>query len=117
MPRLSGELGTTDTRRRVKERGMLLRLSKPLNLKNSDKEKGERKGIRAGHRHHTTVQPAQLHRALLVPPSVMSPWAGAVLLRVSVPDPGQTSCVALGKIVVVFPYCCCSDGGENARPQ
>ena len=40
-PRLSGELGATDMRRRVKERGMLLRLPKPLNLKNSGKERGK----------------------------------------------------------------------------
>ena len=40
-PRLSGELGATDTRRRVKARGMLLRLPKPLNLKNSGKEREE----------------------------------------------------------------------------
>lgn len=40
-PRFLEELGATDTRRRVKERGMLLRLPKPLNLKNSGKERGE----------------------------------------------------------------------------
>lgn len=40
-PRLSGALGATDTRRSVKDRGMLLRLPKPLNLKNSGKERGE----------------------------------------------------------------------------
>lgn len=39
--RLLEELGATDTRRRVKERGMLLRLPKPLNLKNSGKERGK----------------------------------------------------------------------------
>lgn len=37
---MSGELGSTEARRKVKERGMLLRLPKPLNLKNSGKEKG-----------------------------------------------------------------------------
>lgn len=66
-----------------------------------------------------SLVPAQLHRALPVPPSVMSPWAGAyaVLLRLSVPDPGQTSRAALGKTAVVFPYCSCRDGGENTQPQ
>lgn len=38
----SEELGATAPRRRVKERGMLLRLPKPLNLKNSGEERGER---------------------------------------------------------------------------
>lgn len=38
----SEELGATAPRRSVKERGMLLRLPKPLNLKNSGEERGER---------------------------------------------------------------------------
>lgn len=125
---------------------MLLRLPKPLNLKNSGKERGEMSvglllawcdgggswgpwsWVGVGMGHYVMVQsgdsPVTQHISSLSPHDITVAWGVRDAAQVICQDPGRSVLVsqgenvphALANLVAVFHHCSCRGGERNTQP-